>query len=69
MEPMIVCNWDLGWSERVGGCIACIAVGHVAELVVDLQKCYVVSMVETHLGWVAAVYRQKVESIYYRMEA
>ena len=69
MEAAAACNEDLCWGERVGCYTLCFAAGHVAEFAVDLQKSFVISIVETRFGWLAAGYEQKVEPICYRMEA
>jgi hypothetical protein len=68
IEAAVACNEDLCWAERVGCHTWCFAAGHVAELAVDLQKSFVISMVEARCGWLAAGYKQKVEPIYYQME-
>ena len=54
MEAAAACNEDLCWGERVGCYTLCFAAGHVAEFAVDLQKSFVISMVETRCGWLAA---------------
>ena len=69
VEAAVAYNVDMCWGERVGCYTWCFAVGHVAELAVDDQKSFVISIVETRFGWLAAGYEQKVEPICYRMEA